>query len=58
MLKLKGSGYGPVKGPRDLDRSPLENFKDMNENSPEEQVRADENFDDIEDERKMFDSNL
>ena len=58
MLKLKGSGYGPAKGPRDLGRSPLENFKNMNENSPEEQVRADENFDDIEDERKMFDSNL
>ena len=57
-MKLKGSGYGPAKGPRDLGRSPLENFKNMNENSPEEQVRADENFDDIEDERKMFDSNL
>ena len=48
-----------MKGSRNLDQSPLENFKNLNEDSPiDELARAAENFDDIDDEGKNFDSHL
>ena len=48
-----------MKGSRNLDQSPLENFKNLNEDPPtDDPHRAAENFDDIDDEGKNFDSHL
>jgi len=48
-----------MKSSWNLDQSPLENFKHLNEDSPADNLpRAAENFDDIDDEGKNFDSHL